>query len=103
MAEANGSDTLSIWWLRIDPLDLAMWSPSLVALKSCLGEVSGVQDAWWGWAQERMGPEDLKNKSKGNPFEAVFSKGEKEKWNGSWRGTWDLAWRYAKLFKCRWE
>lgn len=35
-----------------------------------------------------MNPEDLKNKSKGNSLEAVYSKGGKEKWIGSWRRTW---------------
>lgn len=42
MAEASGPDMLSIWQLRIDPRGLAMWSPFLVALKSCLGEVRDV-------------------------------------------------------------
>lgn len=55
--------------------------------------------------QERMGPKDLKSKSKDNPFEAVFAKGRKEKWGweGAGGGRGDLGWRYEKPFLCRWE
>lgn len=54
-------------------------------LDSCLGEWG--HEAWSQSVQERVRPEGLKNK---DTFEAFYSEGGKEKWNGSWGKAWGL-------------
>lgn len=72
---------------------LAMWTPSLVTLKSCLSVVVGAKSPGCMGSEETILPKDLENKSKDRTSEAFYSERHKEKWRGSWKGHRDMTGR----------